>query len=512
MAGHHFKEDRSVEYSRQTERWGVQEIVLQGPAEGNPFTGQWVRGTFTGPGQNNVKVNGFYDGDGVYKVRFMPSYEGEYFFRIEASFLPEAQEGAFTATPAGEGNHGPVRVAYTYHFAYEDGTMYYPVGTTCYVWELQSAELQKKTLEELAKGYFNKIRFCVFPKHYIYNFHEPVSYPYEGTPVDTAGMNKKNFSEYGAEDKGNHWDFHRFNPAHFRHIEECILALQKLGIEADLIVMHPYDRWGFSHMKPDQDDLYWNYVVNRFSAYRNVWWSFANEWDLLRDKTVADWERYADIVVKNDHVQHLRSIHNCHTLYDYSKPWITHCCIQRQPDTMPVEMTNVWRDRYRKPIVIDELCYEGNINNAWGCISAQEMTRRFWETTMRGGYAGHGETYVHPEDILWWSHGGQLHGESPARLRFLKGILEELPEGGLQFAGRRLAVNQRRMADNRWVHLEYLGKSTPSFLEYAFEEGRYHVEVIDTWNMTIEDKGVFGPEFTIDLPGCEFMAVRITKL
>ncbi len=162
--------------------------------------------------------------------------------------------------------------------------------------------------------------------------------------------------------------------------------------------------------------------------------------------------------------------------------------------------------------MIDELCYEGNINNAWGCISAQEMTRRFWETTMRGGYAGHGETYVHPDDILWWSHGGQLHGESPARLRFLKGILEELPEGGLQFAGRRLAVNQRRMADNRWVHLEYLGKSTPSFLEYAFEEGRYHVEVIDTWNMTVEDKGVFGPEFTIDLPGCEYMAVRITKL
>ena len=84
-----------MEYSRQTERWGVQEIVLQGPAEGNPFTEQWIRGTFAGPGQNNVKVNGFYDGDGIYKVRFMPSYEGEYSFRIEASFLPETQEGSF---------------------------------------------------------------------------------------------------------------------------------------------------------------------------------------------------------------------------------------------------------------------------------------------------------------------------------------------------------------------------------------------------------------------------------
>ncbi len=34
------------------------------------------------------------------------------------------------------------------------------------------------------------------------------------------------------------------------------------------------------------------------------------------------------------------------------------------------------------------------------------MVRRFWETAVRGGYCGHGETYLHPEDILWWSKGG----------------------------------------------------------------------------------------------------------
>ena len=46
---------------------------------------------------------------------------------------------------------------------------------------------------------------------------------------------------------------------------------------------------------------------------------------------------------------------------------------------------------------------------------------------MRGGYAGHGETFVNPEDILWWSHGGKLHGESPARIRFLHEILTQTP-------------------------------------------------------------------------------------
>lgn len=60
--------------------------------------------------------------------------------------------------------------------------------------------------------------------------------------------------------------------------------------------MHPYDRWGFSEMSAECDDLYWKYVIARFSAYRNVWWSLANEYDLMKKKTLADWERYAKII------------------------------------------------------------------------------------------------------------------------------------------------------------------------------------------------------------------------
>ncbi len=74
----------------------------------------------------------------------------------------EVLTGEFQVTPAGEGNHGSIRVANTYHFAYEDGTPYYSIGTTCYVWELQSDELIAQTLETLKNSAFNKIRFCVF--------------------------------------------------------------------------------------------------------------------------------------------------------------------------------------------------------------------------------------------------------------------------------------------------------------------------------------------------------------
>ena len=54
---------------------------------------------------------------------------------------------------------------------------------------------------------------------------------------------------------------------------------------------------------------------------------------------------------------------------------------------------------------------------------------------MRGGYAGHGETYLTEEKILWWSHGGELHGESWKRLEFLHKIMLQTPGIGLKFAG-----------------------------------------------------------------------------
>jgi hypothetical protein len=43
------------------------------------------------------------------------------------------------------------------------------------------------------------------------------------------------------------------------------------------------------------------------------------------------------------------------------------------------------------------------------------------------GPGSHGETYVNPGNLLWWSVGGELVGEAPARLGFLKRIMSEAP-------------------------------------------------------------------------------------
>lgn len=441
----------------------------------------------------------------------MPSFEETYRYTVYGDFSDDKLSGEFTVLPPAENNHGTVRVRGKFHFQYADGTPYYPIGTTCYVWNLQSDELIEKTIESLKRSPFNKIRFCIFPKHYDYNFGEPRSYPYEGTPMDSSGITEENFRSFGADSKGNNWDFKRFCPEHFRHIEYCITELQKLGVEADVILFHPYDRWGFSAMLPEQNDLYLRYTMARLSAYRNVWWSFANEYDLIKSKSPEDWEQYAKTVMENDLYNHLRSIHNCVEFYDHSKSWITHCSIQRS-----TEGTNEWRSRYGKPVVIDEMAYEGNLQYGWGSISAQELVRRFWDAACRGGYGGHGETYL-DRGAIWWAHGGVLKGESPSRIAFMKQIIEEAPSGGLRYKPMSwdeiCAVPESECAaEETGYHLFYYGITRPSFRNFHLDdEQTYTVDVIDTWNMTVENMGEFKGAFKIPLPAREYMAVRMKK-
>jgi hypothetical protein len=514
-------------YPAVTERWGIFEFSCRGKAcpkaDGNPFVDYAIRGVFRSRSET-VAVDGFYDGNGEYRVRFMPSFAEDYHFDISGNFSDVSYSGDFSVTAASPGNRGPVRTAHTYHFAYDDGTPFFPFGTTCYVWELQDEALQAKTLASLRNGPFNKVRFCILPKHYDYNLKEPRSYPYVGKPMDSSVLTKENFQNYtcgtdtaASRGNGNEWDFTRFNVEHFQHIEKCIAALGGLGIEADLIVMHPYDRWGFSMMDAASDDRYWKYVIARFAAYRNVWWSLANEYDLMPQKTIGDWERYAAILREKDPYGHLRSIHNCRPFYDHARPWVTHCSIQRQDIYKCAELVGEYRERYQKPVVLDEISYEGNIQYGWGNISGQEMVRRFWEAACRGGYAGHGETFLHPDEILWWSHGGELHGESPGRLMFLRRILSETPGPGLMplkdAAWDETASTVEQTTGGQGYYLYYYGFMRPSFRDFYFDqENEYHAEVIDTWAMAIEDRGNFRGKFRVRLPGKEYMAVRIRKV
>jgi hypothetical protein len=482
----------STANASEVPQWGIYEIALKGPSGNNPFTDVVLSAVFKNK-DKTLQQNGFYNGNGEYIIRFMPGDLGEWSY-LTKSNVQELDNitGKFMCVRAQPGVHGIVYVRNTYDFGYADSTPFYPVGTTCYAWVWQGDEMVNKTLNALKQTAFNKIRMAFFPKQYdVYIQNEPFCYPFEGS-----------------KEKG--WDFTRFNPVYFKYFEDKIARLAGLGIEADVIVFHPYDwgKWGFDNMSREVNERYLNYLVSRLAAYHNVWWSMANEWDIIGSKSIEDWDRLFRIIQENDPYHHLCSIHNGMKWYDVSKPYITHLSVQ----TTNFFHIQEWREKFNKPVLIDECVYEGDIPTDWGNLTPEEMTSRFWQVYMRGGYCTHGETYANSQNILWWSKGGELHGKSPERIAFLSKIMKESPLEGV-YPLHNLWNKEMQLIKNKEYYLFYYNnaqqKSARLFLP---TEVKFKLEIIDTWNMTITPlDGSYSGTVEIKLPGTLWMAVRATR-
>ena len=485
---------------KSSEKWKVYEVSLNGPSTGNPFQEVILTATFTN-GNTKAEIQGFYDGNGVYKIRFMPAEEGKWTYLTQSNQKRlNGKKGEFICTPPNIHNHGPVTVKDTFYLAYTDGKPHHSFGTTCYGWMHQGDSLARLTLQTLSKGYFNKIRMCIFPKDYDWNKNEPPLYPFEGKPLED-------------------WDYSRFNPAYFRNIEKRIAQLDSMGIEADLIVFHPYDRWGYQNLDRDTENRYIKYIIARFSAYKNVWWSMANEYDFMKSKKMEDWHHYIKYFADNDPYQRLRGIHNGSVWYDHTNPLITHASIQSEDTHRAKEL----RMKYKKPVIFDECRYEGNIPWSWGNLTPEEMVNKFWRGIVNGGYVGHGDTYVTEQplqwpnkssDVLWWSKGGVMKGKSQDRIKFLKKIIEEAP-GYL----RPATIFQPWMpyssvTYNNEYFLMYFNRDQPRSMVFDLpKNANFKVEIIDAWNMTIQPvEGIFTGHCMVELPQKPMTALRFTKV
>ena len=508
-------------------QYAMFELVFPGEA----LTDNWAQIDLTAKftcGDTVKTVKGFYGGEGRYIVRFLPETVGEWHWKVTGAVNAEGTE----ICEAAENAHGLVKAVDT-HFEYEDGTLFIPFGTTVYALAHQDDALVEQTLASLKAAPFNKVRMCVFPKHYDYNHNEPPCYAFE-----------KN------ADGG--WDVNRPCIAFWHRFEKILKRIAEMDIQIDLILFHPYDRWGFSELAQRDNLIYLDYLLRRLSAFPNIWWSLANEYDLNMKKSLADWEEIEEFVAQNDPFHHLLSNHNCMCFWDSTRKSITHASLQ----TKGLSEIPRWIREYQKPVIIDECCYEGNLPHFWGSISGQEMVRRFWRCYASGAYCTHGETFLSDDEILWWARGGVLKGESPKRISFLRKIMESLPGPLTPKDGGFLALAQsddpavleaipqemrgifksfsdsiRRMSpEDRTAHLggEHTWEShcgEEAYLIYFDlqcygeqtvnlpKDKVYKAELIDVWNMTrkVIAEHISG-ETKLTLPGLDNLALLITRI
>ncbi len=464
--------------SEVVEQWDVFEVILNGPETGNPYLEVDLSATFS-KGEDQVKVPGFYDGEGVYRIRFSPGTLGKWTYLTEsnAGQLSD-RKGTFKCISPGAENHGPLQIVNTFYFQYADGTPYYAVGTTAYQWTSVKQSIQEQTLETLEGAPFNKIRMCVFPKHYLFgNETEPWMHPFAST------------------EEGRDYTHPLY--AFFQNFDMRIAQLKEMNIQADVILFHPYDKWGYCRMGEEMNERYVRYMIARISAYRNVWWSLANEWDIPGFKEAIDWEGIGGLLQREDPHNRFRGIHNWYNsedhFYDHSRPWITHTCTQTSQFYNAIR----WREKYQKPLLFDEMRYEGDITAGWGNLSGEEMASYFWMAGLSGAYPTHGETYANHSDsteVRWWGKGGGLVGESPERIEWFRSYMEQAPVHEMN-PGIVSTGDPQNLESNVYA----LRKEGEYYMAYVADSGRlieldlagtspYSLEILDTWNMQVVDR------------------------
>ena len=91
----------------------------------------------------------------------------------------------------------------------------------------------------------------------------------------------------------------------------------------------------------------------------------------MEAKQPEDGEKLFKILKKEDPYEPLRSIHNGVEWYNYANPAVTHLSIQCDPwEDGGVggyySKIDRWLEKYGKPVIIDEMKYEGNIIESFG--------------------------------------------------------------------------------------------------------------------------------------------------
>ena len=465
------------------EQWGMFEVELPGPTDGNPFRRRRAHGARSNTTATSRTVTGFYDGDGVYRVRFMPDKHGPVAVHdAQQRRRTRRQDGRVRRRRADRQQSRPgARSATRSTSPTPTARRTSQLGTTCYAWTspgrgargADAQDARRVAVQQAADVRVSRSgtpgtrtsRRCT---------------PFEGTPP-------------------NQWDFTRFNPAFFQHLEQRIAQLRDLGIEADIILFHPYDEghWGFDRMPDEADDRYLRYVVSRLAAFRNVWWSLANEYDFMTEKQESDWDRMIEVVHEADPYGRLLldpQRHACSTTTRTrcsrtpasrtARPPRTpagRCCTATCTASRSCSTRSSTRATFRSA---GATCRPRRWCTAFGRASSPARIRATASATCS------------PIDVLWWAKGGVLTRREPGADRVPARHAGDGAGRGhradRQVAGTRTSAASRASTTSstsaqsrptKWkFQLPRRNRDDPKELAGGMQ---FHVDVLDTWNMTV---------------------------
>jgi hypothetical protein len=458
------------------EQYHSHDFVFRAAVTGNPFDVE-IAGEFIGPGGARLRVPGFYDGGGTWKIRFSPPRQGEWAMTT-ASSVPElngkSEAGIQCVPNRNPAIHGGLRVdgEHPHHFLYEDGARYFLLGYEAdWLWGAGMNDPRRtamnRLIDQMASRGFNHVLVNVYA-------HDTRWAPGKSCEWDYGPP--EYYAWEGSNEKPDH---SRLNPKFFQLYDGMMEALRNKGIVAH-IMLKVYNKavnWPAPNSR--DEERFFRYVVARYQAFSNVVWDFAKE--SYNEKDQALQSRLIDLVRSSDAYRRLTTCHD-DDVYDWDPELSRNIDFRTDQQHSDYAAITLFDRAHREyPVVNAEFGYEYGVEKLpththpnqsdW-----QEHLRRAWVISMAGGYV----VYYY-NNTAWDVVKPEPEPPGMARWQLLKETLSALPYWRMK-PGPELAVGGSCLAIPGEVYACYLeGNQITLNLTGLEERSKARGHWVDTW-------------------------------
>lgn len=338
------------------------ELVFElGPGDAkahpNPHASVQLQAEFRSPRHRTFLMPAFWDGGNRMVIRFAPTDAGDWDYRVTSNVIAfNGQTGRFAATESN--SPGFIKVANGRHWATtEDNKPHLWMGDTCYRFGFIDRALFDQILEARAKQRFNHLR---------------------GLAVGGHEETKKIFA-----------DADRPEASYFRELDQRVLAMNRKGITADLVLAGDQNHLADLFPTWQQRERYIRYMVARYAAM-NVTWQGVQEYEEYKEGR-ALLKEIGLLLKKLDPYNHPRSTHTTSTSAPLAGDgWMDYIAYQSSDDALGA----VEHQLHTMPQVNTEFAYEdsGAGKSHPHHVGSDEFRRRLWNAAMNGQYPTFGNT------------------------------------------------------------------------------------------------------------------------
>ncbi len=348
---------------------GVYEVVLRPP--GRPAPGAALRVAFTRPDGSTATVDGFYDGDGVFRARAYADQVGAWTWRVASGppGLP-GQTGRFAVAPSALKGKLRIHPDDPYQFAYDNGAWFLHLGDTGYRYVVASEPHWQPYIDQAAEMGATKVR--------VWFAQARGSVEALFTP-DRSALNLPYWQEIDR----------RIRYALERHPE---VQLQLIPYAEDTDELRRYAAAGASGAMARRVAAE---AQARWSAFPNVQWTISNDREIIaegpmegRQITRAIIDRIGrDMAAREPWGTLLTNHQSRFGGYDFAAaPWSNIVTLE-DLDQVTGALLLEHRARVRQPAVLDEDRYEYWRNPAH---DRYFFRRLVWASLLSGGHATYG--------------------------------------------------------------------------------------------------------------------------